>query len=179
MLARAVNGGTRKAWQSAALSLLVLGMMVAGIVSVATHDFVLVPNFLRRSVCMLRVLPRSRAQCCPSLSGRGGHEQEPAGFRLQKTCVRHGEGLSPRPVSLRGACWAYRGIAVVSWVDEVTPPEEAAVSPRADFIYRNWRDRLPGCGKTSQKRPYFRLASSSSRIVPRSGSGPSDSRERP
>jgi hypothetical protein len=47
-LARAVNGGTRKAWQSAALSLLVLGMMVAGIVIVGTHDFVLVPNFPRR-----------------------------------------------------------------------------------------------------------------------------------
>lgn len=47
-LARAVNGGTRKAWQSAALSLVVLGMMVAGIVIVATHDFLLVPNSPRR-----------------------------------------------------------------------------------------------------------------------------------
>lgn len=42
-LARAVNGGTRKAWQSAALSLLVLGMIVAGIFIIATHDFMLVP----------------------------------------------------------------------------------------------------------------------------------------
>jgi tetratricopeptide (TPR) repeat protein len=43
-LARADNGGTRMAWQSAALSLLFLALIVAGFVIVATQDFVLLPN---------------------------------------------------------------------------------------------------------------------------------------
>ncbi|MFE4194521.1 tetratricopeptide repeat protein [Paenarthrobacter sp. NPDC056912] len=47
-LARAANGGTRKAWQTTAFSLLVLGMAVAGIVIIATHDFALVPDYQRR-----------------------------------------------------------------------------------------------------------------------------------
>lgn len=44
-LARTGDGGTRKAWRSAALSLLVLGMVSAGIIIIATHDFALVPNY--------------------------------------------------------------------------------------------------------------------------------------
>lgn len=47
-LAHAVNGGTRRAWWSAAMSLLVLGMIVAGIVIVASHQFGLIPDYSRR-----------------------------------------------------------------------------------------------------------------------------------
>ncbi|GAB2736198.1 tetratricopeptide repeat protein [Arthrobacter bambusae] len=47
-LARETNSGTRRAWHSAALSLLVLGMIVAGIVILASNDFVLVPDPSRR-----------------------------------------------------------------------------------------------------------------------------------
>ncbi|UXM92234.1 tetratricopeptide repeat protein [Paenarthrobacter sp. JL.01a] len=46
-LARDTNGGTRRAWQLALMTLLVLGMIVAGVVIVASHDFVVIPNYSR------------------------------------------------------------------------------------------------------------------------------------
>lgn|GEM_PF-5400906 len=46
-LARDVNGGTRRAWQLGLMTILVLGMIVVGVVIVANHDFVLIPNYSR------------------------------------------------------------------------------------------------------------------------------------